>query len=336
MINNENNPTATARLNLAQFIEGIPAFLGMVPNESLVIALIDPNGKVGPFARLDHNTATAVAALDKLTAAAAAADFNATVAALVSAHTNGDTAEKTLIGAYRHALSLRLSVPIATVLPKYAAGETFFNFPDAATGELGDILTSAAAIMGAVNGHAPIAPSRDALAEELEPLEDLPVLFERQWDARQTRAQAPEITDAATLETLREAIAAPRVLTHTEAVALAVTLADNGHARDVALYFSRSRAAVAVLTDAARKTSGYARFAILSILAAVAYAHGYGARASVALEAIENEVAHETQTPKLAALMRQIVDHGMHPNGVQEVLESGRERLAEFGFTPED
>lgn len=72
------------------------------------------------------------------------------------------------------------------------------------------------------------------------------------------------------------------------------------------------------------------------MLAAVAYAHGYGARAAVALEAIENGVAHETQIPKLAVLMRHVVDHGMHAKAVQEVLESGRNVLPEFGFTPED
>ncbi|MCK8674553.1 DUF4192 domain-containing protein [Rhodococcus sp. HM1] len=334
MNNNENAPVT--RLNLAQFVESIPAFLGMVPNESLVIALFDPAGKTGPFARLDHDNATAVVALDKLMAAAEGADFNATIVALVSAHPDGDTAEETLLAATRHAHTLGLAVPIATVLPEYAAGETFFNFPSAESGELGDILTSTVAVINAVDGRAPIAPSREALAAEIAPVEELGVLFERQWDARQARAQAPEITDAANLETLREAIEAPRVLTYPEAVAVAVTLADNPRARDVALYFSRNTAAVAVLTDAARKTSGYARFAILSVLAAAAYAHGYGARAAVALEAIENGVAHETQIPKLAVLMRQVVDHGMHAKGVQEVLESGRKVLPEFGFTPED
>ncbi|AXY49459.1 MULTISPECIES: DUF4192 family protein [Rhodococcus] len=334
MNNNENAPVT--RLNTAQFIEGIPAFLGMVPNESLVIALIDPQGTTGPFARLDHATATAVVALDKLMAAAESADFNATIAALVSIHPNGDTAEETLLAATRHAYTLGLAVPIAAVLPEYTAGETFFNFPSAESGELGDILASTVAVLGVIDGRAPIAPSRDALAAELAPAEDLGVLFERQWDARQARAQAPEITDAANLETLRDAIEAPRELTYPEAVAVAITLTDNPRARDVALYFSRNVAAVAILTDAARKTSGYARFTILSVLAAVAYAHGYGVRAAVALDAIENGVAHETQIPKLALLIRQVVDHGLHAKGVQEVLDAGRNVLPEFGFTPED
>ncbi|WP_129978117.1 DUF4192 family protein [Rhodococcus sp. Q1] len=334
MNNNENAPVT--RLNTAQFIEGIPAFLGMVPNESLVIALIDPQGTTGPFARLDHDNATAVVALDKLMAAAESADFNATIAALVSIHPNGDTAEETLLAATRHAYTLGLAVPIAAVLPEYTAGETFFNFPSAESGELGDILASTVAVLGVIDGRAPIAPSRDALAAELAPAEDLGVLFERQWDARQARAQAPEITDAANLETLRDAIEAPRELTYPEAVAVAITLTDNPRARDVALYFSRNAAAVAILTDAARKTSGYARFTILSVLAAVAYAHGYGVRAAVALDAIENGVAHETQIPKLALLIRQVVDHGLHAKGVQEVLEAGRNVLLEFGFSPED
>ncbi|WP_211270165.1 DUF4192 domain-containing protein [Rhodococcus phenolicus] len=328
----ENNPAPTT-LNLGEFIASIPAMLGMVPNHSIVIATITITGRVGAVARVDHNPATVISAVDKLKQTAQADAVNV---ALVSAHSDGDTAEDTLLVATRRAHALGLEVPIATVISEYTAGAFYFDFPSATSGYLTDPRTSAIAAERAVEGRAPFAASRDALAAELAVIDDTPALFARQWEARHTRAEAPQATDAENLDTYRAAIRDRRALTAIEAAALAVTLADNPKARDIALYFSQRDGAEAILTDAARHTAGYARFAILSILATVTYAHGNGARAGVAIEAIESEAAHETQIPKLAVLMRQVLDHAMHPDGMTSVLEAGHKILPDFGLTDED
>lgn len=331
MNNAENNPATT--VNLAQFVASVPAMLGLIPNNSLVIATLTITGRVGAIARVDHNTAAAVHAVDTLKQTAQA---DAVSVALISAHPHGDTAEDTLLAATKHAHALGLEVRIATVLSEYAAGEFFFDFPSGTAAHLADPHTSAVATARIVAGSAPIAESRDALADELTPADDTAELLARQFEARHTRAEDPHVTDTENLDTYRAAVTNHRALTPTEAIALAVTLADNPRARDVALYFSQPNGSAAILTDAARHTAGYARFAVLSILATVAYAHGNGARAAVALEAIEAEVAHDTQIPKLALLMRAAVDNVMHPDRVRTVLEAGREVLPEFGFTDED
>ncbi|GAA1310868.1 DUF4192 domain-containing protein [Saccharothrix xinjiangensis] len=307
-------------------IAAVPHLLGFHPADSVVLLVVEHH-TVAMTLRADLPPPDHPAGPVERLLTPAARHRGATTVAVVVGGGSGDPPEDlphdALVDELDDALlALDLPLVLAVWVRATARGEPWFDYHDAGTtGATPDPASTPLAAATAARGHV-THPSREAMAEVLEP--DPPGALSRRAALLNRRVTDPEEVaparhhDLIRSEVLR-ATARKRPLTDEEVADLAHALSDP-LVRDASLGYcvgDHAADAEVLWTELTRASPTPERAEPATLLAFSAYLRGMGSLASLALErAAEANPGH-----RLSELLREALDTGLPPEQLRLLAE---------------